>query len=256
MPAPKVWDDFLQGQVLVITSSSSSGSYIRTEKRLQKAGFTNINPIIIPSIKNNTLHWQNIFGDKPPLFNTKDNAFMDTVSHPHKQEYAAAHFTAYQYIMNKKYEYAFIIDDDIVFHKDWELLAPKYFEVTPDDYAMCYIGHHCGCGIDAHVIRVPTFSLQSVIVTQEAANFLINKLLYHPMGICTLDCMINEMMMAALINQEEGTDGISNDFCNWYAWNAEMFPDTSANKIPAYKEKDLGLIFKEEPPSIIINPIS
>jgi hypothetical protein len=57
--------------------------------------------------------------------------------------------------------------------------------------------------------------------------------------------MINEHMLQAIVNQEENTDNISPDFCNWYAWNAEMFPDITANKVPDFKDKDTGLIFKE-----------
>jgi hypothetical protein len=253
MAPPKTWDDFLSSPVLVITTSDTSSTYVRTEKRLRDAKFTTIVPILMPSVNTNlSTVWSQLFKNSPPFFNTKDTSFMDTVNYPKKQEYTAAHFIAYQYMLDKNYEYAFIVEDDIVFHKDWELLAPKYFEVTPPDYELCYVGHHCGCGIDAHVIRVPTFSLQSILITREGAQYLINKALYHPLGVCTLDCMINEMMMAALVNQEEGTDGISDDFCNWYAWNAEMFPDTTANKIVEHAQKDQGLIFKENQTLIVI----
>jgi hypothetical protein len=253
MSPPKTWDEFLGGNVLVITKDKTSTSYIRTEKRLHDAGFKSIQPIVKPIIKDISTDWNKLFAGKPPRFNINDIAFMDTTNYPQKQESTVAHFSAYQYIVDKKYDFAFVVEDDIVFHKDWELLAPKYFEVTPPDYELCYIGHHCGCGIDAHVIRVPTFSLQSVLVTKEGAEYLMNKVLLHPAGVCTLDCMINELMMAALVNQEEGTDGISNDFCNWYAWNAEMFPDTTAQKVYEHAQKDVGLIFKEDQMRIIIN---
>jgi hypothetical protein len=88
--------------------------------------------------------------------------------------------------------------------------------------------------------------MQSIIVTSEGARYLLDKMLFHPKGVSTLDCMINNAMTTSLINQQPGTDGISDDFCNWYAWNAEMFPDTTAMKIVEHAEKDQGLIFQED----------
>ena len=249
MPPPKTWDEFLAGPVIVISKNNTNDAYIRTEKRLRDAGFSNIIQSDLPSIKESVytiqVHWNRLFAGKQPNFNTEDTAFIDTQNYPQKQESAVAHFNAYRYIITNNLDYAFVVQDNIVFHKDWALLASKYFEVTPPDYALCYVGHHCGCGINAHVIRAPTFSMQSIIVTREGAQFIIDKILFHPKGVSTLDCMINAAMTTALINQEPGTDGISNDFCNWYAWNAEMFPDSTANKIAEYTEKDLGLIFQE-----------
>jgi hypothetical protein len=58
--------------------------------------------------------------------------------------------------------------------------------------------------------------------------------------------MINEAMTSSLINQPAGTDKISDDFCNWYAWNAEMFPDATAVKVFEHEQKDQGLIFQED----------
>ena len=249
MSPPKNWDEFLNGPVLIISKSDTNESFIRTKKRLNDAGFTNIIQIDLPSINESVytiqVHWNRLFGGKKPNFNPKDTAFIDTVNYPHKQEAAVAHFNAYKYIISNNLEYALIVEDNIVFHKDWKLLAPKYFEVTPPDYFLCYVGHHCGCGINAHVVRAPTFSMQSIIVTREGAQFLLDKILYHPEGVRTIDCMINEAMTRALINQPEGTDKISDDFCNWYAWNAEMFPDETAVKIFEHAQKDQGLIFQE-----------
>ena len=250
MPAPKTWEEFLKGLVLVISKDSTNESYIRTEKRLREAGFTNIIQIDLPSIKESVytiqVHWNRLFAGKQVNFDNKDTAFIDTVNYPNKQESAVAHFNAYKYILSNKYDFALIVEDNIVFHKDWNLLAPKYFEVTPPDYFLCYVGHHCGCGINAHVIRAPTFSMQSIIVTSEGAQYLLDKLLYHPNGVRTLDCMINEAMTTSLINQQAGIDNISDDFCNWYAWNAEMFPDDIAIKIFEHAQKDQGLIFQED----------
>jgi len=243
MPPPKTWEEFLSAPVLLVSKNTTDLPFIRTSQRLRDAGFTNIIHHPMPSVNDNK--WPEVFGDKEVLFNIKDTDFMDTLNCPSKQEYALAHFTAYKYILTQNYQYAFIVEDDIIFHKDWAQLAPKYFECTPPDYALCYIGHHCGNGVDAHILRVPVFSTQSILVTNEAAQFLIDKLLYHPQGVFTIDCMINEHMLQAIVNQEENTDNISPDFCNWYAWNAEMFPDTTANKVPDFKEKDTGLIFKE-----------
>jgi hypothetical protein len=250
MPPPKTWNDFLNGPVLVISKNSENENYQRTRQQLKDRGFTNIIQIDLPSIKESVytiqVHWNRLFGNKPINFNQEDAAFIDTVNFPNKQESAVAHFNAYNYIITNKFDFALVVEDNIIFHKDWDMIASKYFEVTPPDYYLCYVGHHCGCGINAHVIRAPTFSMQSIIITSEGAQYLLDKMLFHPKGVRTLDCMINEAMTQSLINQEPGTDGISNDFCNWYAWNAEMFPDETAVKFTQFIEKDKGLIFQED----------
>ena len=246
MTPPKTWTEFINCQVLVISKSDDCEAYLRTQQRLKDRGFTNIKLIDLPSINTIKNSWSELFNGKNIKFNQEDSAFIDTVNYPAKQQGAIAHLNAYKYIINNKLDFALIIEDNIVFHKDWDILAPKYFEITPPDYYLCYVGHHCGCGINAHVIRAPTFSMQSIIVTLEGAQYLLNKILFHPNGIRTLDCMINYEMTQALVNQEPDTDGISNDFCNWYAWNAEMFPDDKAAKYYQYIEKDKGLIFQED----------
>jgi hypothetical protein len=246
MPTPKIWNEFLDGHVLIISKSNDCEAYLRTQQRLKDRGFTNIVHISLPSVNTLNTNWNEIFNNKSYKFDKDDTAFIDTNNFPYKQQFAIAHLNAYKYIINNKLDFALIVEDNIVFHKDWDLLAPKYFEVTPTDYYLCYVGHHCGCGINAHVIRAPTFSMQSIIVTLEGAQYLLDKLLTHPKGIRTIDCMINYEMTQALVNQEPDTDGISDDFCNWYAWNAEMFPDDKAVKFYQFIDKDKGLIFQED----------
>ena len=114
MPAPKTWEEFLKGLVLVISKDSTNESYIRTEKRLREAGFTNIIQIDLPSIKESVytiqVHWNRLFAGKQVNFDNKDTAFIDTVNYPNKQESAVAHFNAYKYILSNKYDFALIVE--------------------------------------------------------------------------------------------------------------------------------------------------
>jgi len=250
MPAPKTWDEVLAAPVIIVSNGTGGDSnttykYERTLKRVTDLGFKKTIHIN-SSVDTLDVDWKKLFGDKLIKFNTDDTAFMNTVKYPTKQTGAIGHFNAYKHIVDNGLDFALVIEDSVVFHKDWNQLASKYFEVTPPDYALCYVGHHCGNGVDAHVLRIPVYSMHAIIVTSEGAQYILDKMLFDSNGVKTLDCMINEAMTKSLVNQEPGTDNISNDFCNWYAWNAEMFPDNTAAKYPDYAQKDTGLVFLEK----------
>jgi hypothetical protein len=250
MPAPKEWSDFLNGNVLLLTKNSKTPLYDKVTSRLQDAGFSNIITIQVPQYKTEDgsliREWAKYFKNKPIRFDSADTAFTDLQNQSEKQESALGHIAAFQYIIDNNLDFAFIVEEDIVFHKDWKELAPNYFEVTPPDYYLCYVGHHCACGIDAHVLRAPAYRFHAVIVTKEGASYILDKVINDSKGLSTLDCMLHNYMTQALINQEEGTDNISNDFCNWYAWNAEMFPDNTVKKYFEHASKDQGLVFQED----------
>jgi len=256
MPVPKTWDEFLAAPVIIVSTGTGTNTstddslnttykYERTLKRVTDLGFKNT--VHINSVSDTIeASWKKLFGNKLVKFNTEDTAFIDTAKHSHKQRGAIGHFNAYKHILESGLDFAFVIEDGVVFHKDWEQLASKYFEVTPPDYALCYVGHHCGNGVDAHVLRIPVYSMHATIVTSEGAQYLLDNMLFNPNGVKTLDCMINEAMTKSLVNQTPDTDSISDDFCNWYAWNAEMFPDNTAAKYPEFAQKDTGLVFLEK----------
>ena len=53
----------------------------------------------------------------------------------------------------------------------------------------------------------------------------------------TIDLMIHERLhMPSCLSPSP--------FCVWYVWNAEVFDDPHASKLPEYASKDKGLVFQ------------
>lgn len=228
---PNTWNEFLSGQTFVINLDRKPTRLQNSFQRVQNAGFKNIQRFKAVDGYNEDMKpiWES-YGS--PKFNKNDIAFVDYTNYPHHQGICLSHLGVYKYIIDNNIEWSVIFEDDIVFHKDWEFLAPKYFETMPKDYDMCYIGHHCGCGFNGHVAKVPVYCLQAYGITYKGAKYLFDMLTNQNDEIYTIDCMIFNRM-------------VSNNFLNWYVWNGEHFPDNTAKKNEEHKHKDMGLVFQE-----------
>ena len=162
---------------------------------------------------------------------------MDTANSGFKHGTLLSHMGVWKHIIDAKIPWAIIWEDDVLFHKDWATLAPAYFEGTPKDYDLLYMGHHCGCGRPFQILKVPVYCSHAMVVSLNGAKTIYERFLTEPNGVRTIDCLINHFMMQALTENKA--------FCNWYAWNAEMYPDETASKHPQHAHKDVGLVFQE-----------
>lgn len=233
---PKNWNEFLNAHVFIINLDRKPERLQKSTNRIKNAGFTNINRFkAIDGIKDDM---ESIWKDLgSPEFNFEDQKFIDKKNHPHHQAICLSHILIYKEIIEKSIPWSVIFEDDIVFHKDWNILAPKFFEVMPKDYDMCFIGHHCGNSFDGQVGTVPVYCLHAYGITYTAAKYLYNKFINHYNKIFTIDCMIYNLMCANLMNDIY--------FLKWYVWNSESFPDETAKKHQEHKNKDMGLVFQE-----------
>jgi GR25 family glycosyltransferase involved in LPS biosynthesis len=237
MPCPKSWDELLQGNVYIINLDRQPERYALSRQRAVDAGFKNVNRWRATDCMEDDIPaaWAT---HGSPEFDPSDKKFVDFAHHPHKQGIFLSHFSLLKHIVDNNIPFATVYEDDIAFHKDWSQLAPAYFAGTPPDYGLCYIGHHCGCGVDANIVRVPVYCTQSYIVTYEGAKLIYNKIKNDRSGVRTIDCQLNYYMCMWLRDN-------TYDFCNWYAWNGEMFPDETVVKHPDHVQKDLGLVFQD-----------
>jgi GR25 family glycosyltransferase involved in LPS biosynthesis len=177
-----------------------------------------------------------------PKLDPSDHKFLDLKNHPYKQGNILSHMSIWKHMIDNDIPWAFTCEDDIVFHKDWKTLAPAYFNATPKNYDLCYVGHHCGCGRPYNILKVPVYCNQATIVTNEGAKKIYHQILNDPNGVRTNDCMLYDYMIKSLQNPAQ-------EIFNWYAWNAEMFPDKTANKHPQKLDLDVGLAFQENLPT-------
>jgi len=252
---PSSWGDFLDGHVFIINLDKKPERLQNALARVKDAGFTNINRFV--AIDGKTADMPNIWNTEHgnPRFEPTDGKFNDPINHPHHQAIMLSHLGVLKEIIEKEIPWSIVFEDDVVFHNKWDILAPKYFEITPPNYDMLYMGHHCGCGFDAHVARIPVYCLQAYGITLEGAKILYKKIIEDPAGVRTIDCMIWDYMCECLRNplnippkdaeQQNSLPERPIGFINWYAWNGEQFPDTVAKKDPTTAHKDQGLVFQE-----------
>lgn len=235
---PATWDAFLDAHVFVINLERKPERYKNAVARISTAGFTNVNRFnAVDGRKDDMVAVWERHG--APRFDPSDAKFNDAVNHSHHQGIALSHLCVLREIIDAAIPWSVVFEDDVVFHKDWAVLAPLYFTIMPRDYDMCYIGHHCGCGIDGHVVQLPVYCTHAYGITLAGAQYLYNKILSEPAGVRTIDCMIWDYMCKAILGND------ADAFLPWYAWNGESFPDETAKKNKEHAHKDMGLVFQE-----------
>lgn len=232
------WFEFLEKiPVFIINLERKPERLKKCIQRVQEAGFKNISRINAIDGLNDNMKDIWIKNHNNPSFNPADGKFNDIINHPHHQAIMLSHMSLLKKIIDENIEFAVILEDDIIFHKNWKILAQKYYEVTPKNYDMLYLGHHCGYGFGSHVGTIPVFCTHAYVITNKGANILYNRLINDPNGVRTIDCMIWDYMCEYL--------QFSKPFLTWYVWNGEYFPDDSVNIYEEYRHKDKGLIFQE-----------
>ena len=147
--------------------------------------------------------------------------------------------------MENNIPYAIIFEDDLLFHTDWDKLAPFYYDITPKQCDMIYMGHHCG-NVHPHmpIVQAPMYCLNAYVITQGGTRKLydmITKYPYADFGV--IDMMLVKLQHDILFNQNNPYKYI------WYGWNSQMYPDliNEKRKHPSSLTKDMGLVFQQYP---------
>lgn len=156
-----------------------------------------------------------------------------------------AHLNLWKHITELNILYVTIFEDDMLFHTEWETLAPQYYQHTPKNTDMIFMGHHCGnVHPEAHIIETPVYCLNAYIITCDGVRKLyemITKYPYEDFGV--IDMMLVRLQHDILINRRNPYK------YHWYVWNSQMYPDNISEK---YKNrdaltKDMGLVFQQYP---------
>lgn len=230
------WDEIQAAPAYVVNMDRQPDRLQVSTRRMADAGYTNIIRWRATDGRTDDLDaaWK---AHGSPKLDAHDIHFVNVADHPYKQGTLLSHLSLWKHIINNEIPVATIFQDDIVFHKDWHQLAPAYFEAMPKDFQMCYMGHHCGCGLPYEILRVPVYCDHAVIITLAGARILYDRILREPDGVRTIDCIIHDFQV------KDVHEGVP--FLNWYAWNAERFPDDTVQKNPEHGHKDQGLVFQD-----------
>ena len=157
-----------------------------------------------------------------------------TTTFPGKQGCMLSWLDLLKHIIDNKIPLVTIFEDDVLFHKNWAILAPKYYEATPKDFDYLYLGGQFDAPCFYAIDRVPTFCTHALVFTLAGATKIYNLLLNHPQGVSTIDCM--------LINMQR------NPFkCPfvYYVWNGTMHQDPNVFMAKDWTKRNAGLVFQD-----------
>lgn len=210
-------------------------------KNIKAAGFANITRVRGFDKDTDDLEEQwHIHGN--PHKRDKDN-FPNNKG---KQACALGHYHIWRRMMDEGIQCAVVFEDDVFFHKDWKELAPKYWEQTPSDFDILYMGSSFDVRIPWPVLRAPLYCTHAYIITLAGAKQLYDLCVKDSLGTWTIDCQLREYM--------EGKRGSSLSF-KWYLWNGLLYPDANGLRSPKWQErlKNSGLVFQDEQYGSFVN---
>lgn len=206
-----------------------------TVERVKAAGYTDIRRHAAVDAKKENLQaaWAR-HGISAKQFSPRDRDFIAMSG---KQACALSWLDLLRHIaMNATtIPFATVFEDDVLFHKDWATLAPRYWTKTPKDFDLCYLGAQLDETLFAACVdSVPAYCTHAILLTAAGAgriyNFIISQQVY------TIDCMLRD---AQIFGPEK---------CPFifYTWNAKnQFPDETAVMPDEWAKRNCGLVFQD-----------
>ena len=180
---------------------------------------------------------------------------IDELETPGKMGCLLSHLTVLKTIVDQEIELATIFEDDAFFHPDWAILSRIYFEETPADFDVIFMGNsvdslRAGVPNPALVLTDSCFSLHAYAVTLTGAKRLLDACLNWRVdlfnaehgktvsGLMPIDCLYKYTQI--LINE-----GRIERLFSWYCWNGTVYP-CGQNIIPLsrYNIANTGLVFQ------------
>jgi GR25 family glycosyltransferase involved in LPS biosynthesis len=179
----------------------------------------------------------------------------DDLETPGKMGCLLSHLTVLKTIVDQEIELATIFEDDVLFHPDWATLSGIYFEETPADFDVIFMGNsvdslRAGVSNPALVLTDSCYSTHSYVVTLTGAKRLLDACLNWRVdlfnaehgkavaGLMPVDILYKYTQI--LIN----TGRVERLF-TWYCWNGTVYP-CEHNIIPLsrYNIANSGLVFQ------------
>jgi glycosyl transferase family 25 len=169
-----------------------------------------------------------------------------------------SHLKLYKHIVKNNISICTIFEDDVFFHPDWKKLSHMYYNYTPKNFDIIFIGNQINeC---ANINKVPnintlsTYCTHAYIITIEGAKKLLTYLLNwdyntidvqkyvgHPLtGLFCIDIMIKNIQER--MNKKKLKKNI-----NWYCWNGTRYPcDYNILPLKGMRVRNTGLVFQSD----------
>jgi len=207
-------------------------------QNIKNAGFTDI------------ILFEGVDGQNPDSvrdeMDKNKNPLLDKSLRPGAIGCLLSHLKLYQHIIQNNIQISTIFEDDVHFHPEWKTLSHEYYELSPKDFDVIFIGNQLNSSfvknpISKLITTEPIYCTHAYIVTLEGAKRLYDCILNwkHPQnkkGLLAIDVMIRNI-------QEEYQSKEPKPF-RWYSWNGTRYPCTH-NKIDNhYSVRNTGLVFQ------------
>ena len=162
-----------------------------TTDNVRNAGFINIERFTAIDGKLDPTNTDIIFNE---LLN--NIPYADSINKLTKAN-TASHLSVWKKILESDIEEAIIFEDDIFFHEDWSSLHEKYYNETPTDYDIIYLGSGRR-GIyenfySDYIINEPLLCLHAYLITKNFIKHFFTEYIKTVSCICLLDCELYNM---------------------------------------------------------------
>jgi len=170
-----------------------------------------------------------------------------------------SHLKVLKHIIDNKILISTVFEDDVHFHPQWNELAREFFQNTPKDFDIIFIGNQMGHPEKKpRISKAQCFCTHAYIITLQGAHRLLNSLLYwdyqnshiirlgyNLVGLYIIDVMIIDMQIRM-------NKGMLNKKFTWYCWNGTKNP-CQFNQLSNMDQRNSGLVFQSTDFKSIVN---
>lgn len=235
------WGQVLDAPCFLLNLDKCPDRLSTAVKNIKAAGFSKVERIrgFDKDIDDLEVQWK-VHGDP------KKRDMDGFLKNKGKQACALGHYHIWKRIMEEQIPYALVFEDDVFFHHKWHHIAYQYWQYTPRDFDILYLGSSFDVRVPWPVVRAPLYCTHAYLITYEGAKVLYNTCLKDPQGTWTIDCQLREYM--------EGKRGTHVPF-RWYLWNGLIDIDPAAMRSTKWQEKlkNSGLVFQDETYGSFVN---
>ena len=197
-----------------------------TTDNVRNAGFIKIERFSAIDGKldpNNTdIIYKKLLNNIPYVDNTNKLSMANTISH----------LSVWKKILESDIEEAILFEDDIFFHENWSSLHQKYYNETPTDYDIIYLGSG-RCGeyenfYSGYIINEPLYCLHAYLISKNFIRHFFTEYIKSISCIYLLDC--------ELFNMKRDIPSYK-----FYGWVNNDYND----KILSHLNKNIGLVYQD-----------
>jgi GR25 family glycosyltransferase involved in LPS biosynthesis len=163
-----------------------------------------------------------------------------------------SHLKLYKYIIDNKIDIANVFEDDVIFHPEWNKLSQEYYNDTPKDFDILFIGNQIYNHTSQKINKEPCFCTHAYIITLDGAKKIYDMLLNYQLNIELNEFPLNISYDGIFVIdiffyqiQKNINEKKINPIYKWYCWNG-LYYECEHNKLPlkGEKEKNSGLVFQ------------